>query len=894
MVNRILKMHQQRRLFFLFLLLMSVATFSCTNKKDGVAYRIFHNTTAHYNGHFNAEQAMISAEEKIKTQYQENYDSILPLFIFGDIETIKPAFEDLERVIEKSEKVIKKHTITGEQKTKVKWPEYNRWIDENYILVGRAHFYKKNYQVAEKLFQYVAKKYHEPNAEAMGNAWYGLTLVAQEEQGKALALLNKEGFSTSGLKPANSAFYHEVLGQIYIDTKKWEKAKEEINKAIVDTKKKKDQARLFFILGQIHEELNEYSSAQMNYEKVLLSKPSNELSFQSKMKKAINALRNGSSVLIARAELLKMLEDVKYSEYKDQILYTLAFMAEEQAEHDDAKQLLQRSIKEGKKNRKQKGKSYLLLADINFEAKQYVSAQAAYDSAQKIISPTHPRMDEIKGRAKSLTELVKYLDQISSSDSLSKICALSPTEQIKAMEKTREKLIEMEIAKREEEARLAAERQAAALENAKDGAFWCYNKEQRDKGYKEFLIYWEDRPLKDNWRLNAKLSQMASVKDERPDQTSTEETGPDENSVEKSVASVDDLLQSLPCKDQDKMNKLKSGKQEGYYKAGLIYKEDLNDNSAAIQIWEKLVQNLPENEYTPLAYYQIYRTWWSIEQLSENKVKSCVTCGSKYWGDEIKKRYPNSEWARFVDDPNAKDEKEKKKQDEILAYEQVYQLYARRQYPEAMTACNSVIRQDTSNHLLCKYKILNAICVGYVESMSGLNEMYKAALESVLKDCPGTEEATQAQAMLNAFLPPPTQETNPPKSEVTPPAAEAIYQFNEDVEHYLAVEIPLTTPNINSYKILVSDYVQKNYASAKLTVTGNMLDTQTQLLMTKTFKNLADAKDFMTIFVSDVDDLQGLNEKGFFVFLISKSNYVQLFRAKDLEKYKTFYKENYR
>lgn len=178
--------------------------------------------------------------------------------------------------------------------------------------------------------------------------------------------------------------------------------------------------------------------------------------------------------------------------------------------------------------------------------------------------------------------------------------------------------------------------------------------------------------------------------------------------------------------------------------------------------------------------------------------------------------------------------------------------------------------------------------------MSGLNEMYKAALESVLKDCPGTEEATQAQAMLNAFLPPSTQETNPPKSEVTPPAAEAIYQFNEDVEHYLAVEIPLTTPNINSYKILVSDYVQKNYASAKLTVTGNMLDTQTQLLMTKTFKNLADAKDFMTIFVSDVDDLQGLNEKGFFVFLISKSNYVQLFRAKDLEKYKTFYKENYR
>jgi tetratricopeptide (TPR) repeat protein len=728
----------------------------------------------------------------------------------------------------------------------------------------------------------------------MGNAWYGLALIAQNEQGKALALLNKEGFSTSGLKPANSAFYHEVLAQIYIDVKKWEKAKEELNKAVTDTKKKKDKARLYFILGQVHEELDEYSSAQMNYEKTLLSRPSNELSFQAKMKKALNAIKNGSSVLIARSDLLKMLEDVKYTEYKDQILYTLALMAEEQAEHDEAKQLLQRSIRESKKNRKQKGKSFLLLADINFEAKQYVSAQAAYDSAQKIINPLHPRMDEIKGRAKSLTELVTYLNQISSADSLSKICSLSPADQIKAMEKTREQLIEKEVLKRQEEARLAAERQAAALENAKEGAFWCYNKTQREKGYQEFISFWEDRPLKDNWRLNAKLSQMAAVKDERPDQSANPEEGEQDNSVEKAVASVDDLLLSLPCKDNEKMSKLTKGKEEGYYKAGLIYKEDLNDNSAAIAIWEKMVTNLPENEYTPLALYQIYRTWWNIEQLSDTRVKSCATCGSKYWGDEIKKRYPNSEWSRFVDDPNAKDEKEKKRQDELLAYEQVYQLYSRRQYPEAMTACNQVINQDTTNHLLCKYKILNAVCVGYVESMSGLNDMYKAALQSVISDCPGTEEATQAQNMLDAFNPKENKEPVTPKIENPAPAqAEAVYQMNEDVEHYFAIEIPLSTPNLNGFKIQVSDYVQKFYASSKLTVTGNMLDTQTQLLMTKTFKNLAEAKDFMTTFVSDVDDLKSLNEKGFNMFLISKPNYVQLFRAKDLEKYKDFYKQNY-
>ena len=894
MVITLLSMRKSTCCYYLVTsLLLILGISACTNKKDGVAYRIYHNTTAHYNGQFNAEQAMISAEEKIINNHQEDYDSILPLFIYGNIETVKPAFEDLERVIEKGEKVIKKHTITGEQNTKIKWPAYNRWMDENYILVGQAHFYKKNYDVAEKLFQYVSKKYKEPNAETMGLAWLGLALIAQEEQAKALALLNKEGFSTQGLKPATSSFYHTVLAEIYIETKKWEKAKEELNKAILDTKKKKDKARLYFILAQIHENLDEYSSAQLNYERTLLSRPNNELSFQSKMKKALNALKNGSSVLIAKAELLKMLEDVKYGEYKDQILYTLALMAEEQAEHDEAKQLLQRSIRESKKNRKQKGKSFLLLADINFAEKQYLSAQSAYDSAQKIISPQHPRIDEVKGRAKSLNELVTYLSLISSADSLGKICSLSPTEQIKAMEKVREQLLAKEVQRREEEARLAAERQAAALENTKEGAFWCYNKTQRDKGYKEFLVYWEDRPLKDNWRLNSKLSQMASVKDERPDQDAANAEGETDNSIEKSVASVDDLLQSLPCSDKEKMLKLSKGKEEGYYKAGLIYKEDLNDNSAAIQVWEKLVQKLAENEYTPLAHYQIYRTWVNIEQFTNTSVKSCATCGSKYWGEEIKRKYPNSEWSRFVDDPNAKDEKEKKKQEELLAYEQVYQLYARRQYPEAMTACNQVIQNDSSNHLLCKYRLLHAVCTGYVESLSGMNDLYQASLEKVIQECPGTEEAKQAQLMLDPLNPKVTEPVQEEKNPTPPAPVEALYQMNEGAEHYFAIEIPLTTPNLNSYKIQVSDYLQKNYASAKLTVTGNMLDTQTQLLMTKTFKNLAEAKDFMTTFVADAGDLKSLNEKGFYVFLISKANYVQLFRAKDLEKYKAFYKENY-
>jgi tetratricopeptide (TPR) repeat protein len=381
---------------------------------------------------------------------------------------------------------------------------------------------------------------------------------------------------------------------------------------------------------------------------------------------------------------------------------------------------------------------------------------------------------------------------------------------------------------------------------------------------------------------------MNDIPDERPN-SAAEGTESTDNSAEKSVASADDLWLTLPCKDDKAMKALIVGREEGYYKAGLVYKEDLNDPSSAIQIWEKSLTALKDNDYTPLTYYQIYRTYWNIEQLGSGKIKSCATCNSTYWGNQIKQKYPGSEWARFVEDPNAKDENEVKKANELAGYEEVYQLYAKRYYPEAMTACNKVLREDSANHLLCKYKILRAVCVGYVDAMAGLTDQYQEALKEVIKDCPGSPEAEKAQELLMPFAPK-TEKT----AEATPaPVAEVNFQFDENAEHYFAIEIPLSTPNINGYKAIMADYTQKFYASNKLIVTGNMLNPETQLLMTKSFKKLADAQDFMSTFALNTNEVKEIHEKQFPSFLISKQNYVQLFKIKSLDSYKKFYQENY-
>jgi hypothetical protein len=63
--------------------------------------------------------------------------------------------------------------------------------------------------------------------------------------------------------------------------------------------------------------------------------------------------------------------------------------------------------------------------------------------------------------------------------------------------------------------------------------------------------------------------------------------------------------------------------------------------------------------------------------------------------------------------------------------------------------------------------------------------------------------------------------------------------------------------------------------------------------MTKSFKKLADAQDFMSTFALNTNEVKEIHEKQFHYFLISKQNYVQLFKIKSLDSYKKFYQENY-
>ena len=143
----------------LLILLAVAAIQGCTTKRDGRAYRWYHNTNARFNGFFYAQEAIKEADLKIESLYEPNWDEILPLYLDTDEGSSQQVYPLMERAIEKSSKVVDKHTISASKRHRkyFKRHELNKWIDNNYMVIGKAYYMKEDYAKSEEIFLYLAR-----------------------------------------------------------------------------------------------------------------------------------------------------------------------------------------------------------------------------------------------------------------------------------------------------------------------------------------------------------------------------------------------------------------------------------------------------------------------------------------------------------------------------------------------------------------------------------------------------------------------------------------------------------------------------------------------------------------------------------------------------------------
>lgn len=868
--------------------LLVIGLFSCTTKKDGFAYRVFHNTTTRYNGFFNAKEAMKQGQLKIAEAYQENYDSILPIFLYGDEAAAQRAYPDMERAIEKSSLVIERHNMKPSKAAskKMKRPIKNKWIDDNYLLIGQSYFYKKDFFKAEELFLYVSRKYKEKDMQAKSSTWLARTYMEQGEWTKAKnALLKAE--QLKGLEDEERADVLLVFTDFHIRQRDYKEAIETLEEAIPLIKKKKDRARPTFILAQLNQFTNKSEDAILRYREVLTLRPEYEMEFYARIFQAMAYDRKGGNSQAIKDELIKMLKDDKNIEYRDQIYYALAQIEFEERNRDQGIEYLKLSLQEETGNVKQRTKSFLKLADLYLDERIYEDAQAYYDSTFSNIAEDHPRYEDVKNKAESLTDLVENLMVIEYEDSIQAICSLSDEDRMKKMRKIVRQLEEEEERRKEEEARRLA--QLAEQGGGATGDFWAYNDQLKAIGKQDFDGYWGDRPLEDNWRRRNKIQDLFEGGDE--EEEIVEETEQEEEIQGNKIPTPEELLAELPCSDAELIES-DANIANAFYNAGVVYKEKLNDVENAIERWEVLVNRYDDSEVHPTAYYQLYRTYLYREQEEDYQNPFCGTCNSPYWGNIILDKYPGSEWATLVENPEYEDYVEILRAEERAAYEELYQKYSYRNYQDVVLKATEVINNEPENHLLCKYRLLKAFATGNLESMLGGTTAYVGELQSVIESCPDTEEAAAAQEILSAI----NGEVKEVKEEEIAPKEEekeSIFTYAANERHYFAIIFDVGSADVNQLKAKASDFNTKYFQSSGLRVSSNLLDRQRQIILVKTFLKLDKAKDYWKTFTSNDGDLKEINEAGYKIVLVSKSNYVTLFKSKEVDQYMDFFESNY-
>jgi tetratricopeptide (TPR) repeat protein len=884
-------------------LLLSILS-SCSTEKDAFLNKGYHNMTARYNGYYNAGVIINEALESYRTGYQEDYSKVIPLDLYPKGEDASAMFPQLEDAIARCSKVVVRHSMPNPAIIKNKKNENCRWIDDNWLVIGRAYYIKGEYTEAEEKLKYVAETEYFRSEEAVHEAriWLAKTYIAEgdypaakrvltqvqqaidnteskketEKEKKKPSKLEKQRAKKSEKEKDNEPApfpkkllvdYQIVMAEFYLAQDEDKKAIEHLEQGIKICKNKKRRSRYLFALGQLYSEQGNNQAAADCFDKVAKSNAPYEMRFKAKIRNALSA--TGNTDLLVK-ELNKMLIDAKNIEYKDQIYYALAELDVKKPDIVSAKSNFSNSVRWSIKNDRQKGLSYLRLADISFNEKDYLSAQKYYDSCVKVLPKEHEDFESIKNKALGLADLVFHYETVQLQDSLQMLGRMSPKDREKYLEK-----IAKDIEEKKERDRIAAEQklieQQARINNQQDlggsgaGKKWYFsNFKQVESGFNEFRGYWGQRPLEDNWRRTNKSSSGGFL---------TDNGAAVDSLPQKKGVTAEDLMKDIPL-TQGAVDSSNQILINSLYNLGIIYKEQLKEEKEAISYFQEVIDRNIEHPKVLPSLYQLYLMYSKKADPKANDYKELIL-----------RRYPDSEIANILIDPDFTKKKELEARIELDAYTSILKDYRNRSYGSVVTKCNEVISQDKNNKYINKYYLLKAFALSKMDP--GNVDLISQPLKELIVISPASEEGITAKMYLNKI------KSGEPLIEPDV-VVDSPYVFQADTKYFFAVIIPKGTGDIAEIKIKVSNFNSAYYPTDNLSMQDSPMGDDYQLLVVRSFSDLAKAKIYLESFISAKSiGVLGTTASDFKTCVITAKNFSELYKLKDVEAYLKFYSQNY-
>ncbi len=674
----------------------------------------------------------------------------------------------------------------------------------------------------------------------------------------------------------NSKVAREIpvaFADLMIKQKLYDEAIPYLETAIKKSGSKNDKARYAFIAGQIMNRNKDFKSAQMFFATAKSKAKDFELKFMATLANLkAEAASGGKTPQQTVAQIAKLLNETKYSEFKDQIYFAMGEVAID-SDMAKAKEYFALSSGSNTKNPSLKTEACYLLAELNLKDKEYLKSKLYYDTTLINLPKLDDRYFYVKNMAANLSSIASNVAKIKNVDTLLTMADLPKSE----LEKIAKKRLEKEKASgNTSEAKNTSQFKSGIIKNDKGLAnvssnFFAYNTAVVESGKAKFKKNWGSRKLEDNWRRSSKsYSQNGEENKEELKQNETTN-----ESTELSDAEFKRVMSDVPFNSFQK-EQLKNDRKKALYELGKDYRDKLKEYELSAQTLETLLDKYPGIEQEPEVYYYLYLDYLDLGKNDlANKYKQMLAS-----------KYPNDKFSKLANDPNFLDALNADSRKLDLYYDQTYDLFKKAQYPKVLTRVQTAIdAYGKDNKLIAKFSLLNAMCLGATQG----KEAYIKALQEVSLKYPKTTEETKAKEILRFLGGDGSAFENVDIKEV-----DNIFSIDDNARHYITVIVMSYDADVfEKAKISVSEYNKKYHGPQTLQMGEVLLSKEeaTQLILVRSFDNRASAMTYYEGVLKSKDEY--INGVGYELYAITQNNYRKLLENKTHKKYRAFFEKNY-
>ena len=657
---------------------------SCSTEKNTSRSRWWHSFNARYNTYYNGSVAYIDASLEKENGNKDNFTEMIPMYTVGNKKSRELGKANYDKAIEKCEKAIKLHSITkrpewtkSRRKTErdIEWlsrKEYNPFLWKAWMLMGRSQFYQGAFDEAASTFSYMCRLYAtQPAIYGRARAWLAKSYIEQDwlyDAEDVIRNMQRDSIHWRAQKEWDFTY-----ADYYIHTGDYDKAIPYLKKSIDHEMRKKQKARLCFLLGQLYAATGKNAEAYKAFKSVVRKNPPYELEFNARI--AMTEVMGASQAKKMVGKLKRMAASDKNKDYLDQVYYAIGNIYLAQKDTLEAISNYEKGNKKATRSGIEKGVLLLKLGDLYWQQEKFSDAQRCYGEAIGLLDKDRKDYEQLSARSKVLDELVPYTDAIHLQDSLQALAKMSEKDRNAAIDRVIAELKRQEKEQKrledEKNAQQTMQRNGAmgnrnntnrnnhaqTLQNNRQNAVWYfYNAMAVQQGKQAFEKLWGKRENTDNWqRVNktvvGNLNGDADIEltEEQKDSIAKAELAQDSLEQLKDSAQNDPhkreyYLAQIPF-TEDQVATSNLAIMDGLYNSGVIFKDKLDNLDLSKKQFTRLETQYPDFEQKADMYYHLFLLYSRLGQHD-------VAAG---YVEKLKAEYPDNQWTILLTDPYFKE-----------------------------------------------------------------------------------------------------------------------------------------------------------------------------------------------------------------------------------------------